>query len=473
MKKNALIALLLWSCSSFAFVFYEDTKIWNQDSITFYFEDGTKTQQHEVKKFAKLWQRYTGIEFLYTKTKPSMFSFKKYYKITFKGNSNQSAKGAVNGTIQLGNLSDNIIFRKTTILHEFGHMLGLGHEHQRTDRPPALDNLKLIQACVKNQRQSKDWCKENFFNIIETEVFIESDYDASSIMHYDLKNITGDNLSMLKTLPKSQFNTLSYTDKYFIAMLYNQNISDKTLEQMHKQDLWNQQKFENTENAKRENAILNLKSSSCKTLPNGSQSKDGKFCQSGYMVIGKDDFSFPSDEFKACYMSFDKIKQQMNNHEYCQLSKTQLARTRQKWSQEFSQFGHCKRLETNHKNRQGFFCKEGYSMVTKDNDMIGEKTICHSSMDSLYKAMQESQICNLDSFGFRKYQRRIKTSEKAKIKTKFCEVVIRKYKHINCPVDFDYTIINSDIQSKPINEKCFASKYQAINAMNEISFCRS
>ena len=66
-------------------------------------------------------------------------------------------------------------------------------------------------------------------------------------MHYDLKNIAGNNQAMLNTLPKSQSHTLSYTDKYYIAMLYNQNISDKTLEQMHKQDIWKQLKFEKNE----------------------------------------------------------------------------------------------------------------------------------------------------------------------------------------------------------------------------------
>ncbi len=472
MRKITLLIVIIWATTSDAFVFYEDTKIWNQDTITFYFLDGTSQQKSEVKRFAKLWQRYTGIKFIYTDTKPSLFSFKAYYKITFKGVSNQSNRGAINGKIQLGNLSDNIIFRKTTILHEFGHMLGLGHEHQRKDRPTAMNNHKFIQACVKNQQQSKKWCEENLSDINNTEVFIESDYDISSIMHYDLKNIAGDDQSILQTLPNSKSNTLSYTDKYYIAMLYNQNISDKTLEQMHKQDLWNQQKFEKVENSKIEQSILNLRTASCKTLSYGNHTKDGKFCETGFMIIGTDDFGFPNEEFKTCYISYEKIKEQMNNHKYCQFSKKQLKNIRQKWTQQLSQFGQCKRLETNSKNRQEFFCKEGYSFVTKNNDRIGDKTNCYSSIDSVFSAMKNNTICNLGNFEFRKYQRKFEQAEKAQMKTKFCKVVKRKYKTINCPKDFDYTIINIDIQSKPINNKCFASKFQAINAMNEIPFCR-
>ncbi len=473
MRKITLLIVLIWTATSDAFVFYEDTKIWNQETITFYFLDGTAQQKSEVKKFANLWQRYTGIKFIYTDKKPSLFSFKPYYKITFKGSSNQSTKGAVNGTIQLGNLSDNIIFRKMTILHEFGHMLGLGHEHQRTDRPSAFNNQKLIQVCVKNQQQSRAWCKENLSNINNAEVFIESDYDILSIMHYDLKNIAGDEQSILQTLPKLKSNTLSYTDKYYIAMLYNQNISDKTLEQMHKQDLWNQQKFENSENKKTQQAMMNLRTSSCKTLSYGKHSKDGKFCKTGFMIIGTDDFGFPDGEFNTCYNSISQIKEQMNRYKYCQLSKTQLHNKRQNWNQQFAQYGQCKRLEPNDKNRQEFFCEEGYSFVTKNNDMIGEKTVCYSSIDSVFSAMKSNTVCNLDNFEFRKYQRKLEQAEKTQMKTKFCKVVKRKYKTINCPTDFDYTIINLNIQSKPINNKCFASKFQAINAMSEIPFCES
>lgn len=465
--------LMLWSVASFAFVFYEDSIIWNQDSITLYFLDGTPQQKSEVKKFAKLWQRYTGIKFIYTDKKPSVFSFQPYYKITFKGGSNQSTKGAVNGTIQLGNLSDNIIFRKKTILHEFGHMLGLGHEHQRIDRPSAFNNPKLILACVKNQQQSRTWCQKNLSDINNSEVFIKSDYDVLSIMHYDLKNIAGDDQSILQTLPKTKSNTLSYTDKYYISMLYNQNISDKTLEQMHQQDLWQQQKFENIENSKIKKSILNLKTSSCKTLPDGKQTNDGKFCESGFMIIGTDGYGLPGDEFKTCYIGFTKIKEQMASHKYCQFSKAQLINQRRIWSQQLSQFGQCKRLEAKKKNNQEFFCEEGFSFVTKNNDRIGEKTVCYNSIDSVFAAMQENSVCNLDDFEFRKYQRKLEKSEKAQMKTKTCEVVKKKYQYINCPDGFDYTIINLDIQSKPINNKCFPNKYQAINAMNEIPICQS
>jgi hypothetical protein len=473
LKKFTLFLLLIWVATSKSFVFYEDTKIWNQESITFHFLDGTEKQKNEVKQFAQLWQKYIGIKFLFKNTKPSAFSFQKYYKITFKGGSNQSTRGAINGTIHLGNLSDDIIFRKSTILHEFGHMLGLGHEHQRDDRPTSLNNKQLILNCINSQNQPRAWCEENLSNIMTEEVFIESKYDSLSIMHYALKNIVGENTGLLDYLPDTGANTLSYTDKYYIAMLYNQNISDKTLEQMHKQDLWSQQKFERSENAKKEKTILNLQSKSCKTLSYKDQSVDGKFCESGFMIIGKDNLSFPDSDFKICSNNYKKIKEKIESHPYCHLSQRQLAHKRQQWSDEFSVYGQCTRLDSNIKNKQEFFCKEGYSFVTKNNDMIGGKTECFSSQESAYNAMQENTVCNMNDLEYRRYESLLKKNVKSQMITKHCKIVTKKYKNINCPIDFDYTIIDRELDTKPLNNQCFASKYQAINAMKSMPFCQS
>ena len=468
---NVLLLIFLLNNSSQAFVFYEDTKIWNQSSITFHFLDGSRKQQQEVKKFAKLWERYTGIKFKYTNSKPSFFDFKKYYKITFKGSANESTRGAINGIIHFGSLSGDIIFRKTTILHEFGHMLGLGHEHQRTDRPRSLNDNSLLDLCVINQNQSKSWCKENLFNQYTSEVFIKSDYDPQSIMHYKMDNITGQKNGNKPEIWHNK-NSLSYTDKYFIAMLYNQNISDSTLENMHKQDLWQQQKFEIQANKDRQKAIMNLSSSSCKPLMQNTQADDGKYCNTGFMVIGKDGYSLPGEEFKTCHNSLKSIKKIITSQQLCQLSYTQLSHKRQLWRDGNAQYGNCKRLDTEQKNNQEYFCNEGFSFVTLDNNMIGDKTICLGSEQSIFESMQQSPVCNLTPAEYSAYQRKVKYKLNKRMKTNSCQVVKKKYKRINCPSDYDYTIIDLQTTDMPINNKCFASKYQAINAMEKMNFCR-
>lgn len=467
LKLIPLLFLVFLSFKTNAFVFYEDTRIWNQSEISFYFSDGTQKQKNEVKEFAKLWQKYTGIKFSYTNEKPGFFNFKKYYTITFTGKFNEANRGAINGTIHFGDLSDNIIYRKTTILHEFGHMLGLGHEHQRADRPDYLNDGSLLRDCMKNQKQSKKWCKNNLLNKYTSEVFVESAYDNDSIMHYEIDNILGIQSDT------NNSNSLSYTDKYFIAMLYNQNISDKVLEKMHQQDLWMQKSFENKANKNREREIMRLSSKSCKPLQYPNKSKDGKYCENGFMVIDKQGYSFADEEFKSCHTSIENIQDKLDNHPLCQLSPTQLKQQRKQWRINFAEYGNCKRLETNIRNNQESYCKGGFSFVTKNNDLVGKKTKCYGSEESTYRAMQNNPVCAMEKYEFAVYKRQEKVKQNRKLKTKHCQVVKKNYQGVNCPTDFDYTIINLKNRDQPINNKCFASKHQAINAMSQIGICAS
>jgi len=471
MKFKSLILSLLICQNLYAFVVYEDTPIWDQDAITFYFLDGSIKQKNEVKEFAQLWQRYTGIKFNFTSIKPSVFNFKKYYKITFKGNSNESTQGAINGIIRLGNLSDDIIFRKTTVLHEFGHMLGLGHEHQREDRPLTLSNYKIIDSCVHAQKQSRSWCKENLNNINHSKVFIESAYDAESVMHYDLNSVIEKDSRLLDMLPETSDHSLSYTDKYFISMLYNQNISDGRLKAMHQQDLQAQKAFETQANAEKERAMSQLSTSSCKSLKHPTQSLDGKYCETGFMIIGSDDKSFPGEEFGACYNSFKNMQEKMNQQSYCHLSSSQLKKKRALWNHQYSSFRQCKILEEGSKNNQEYFCQKGYSFVTKNNDLIGDKTQCFYSKESAYHAMQDNEVCNMDQTEFKIHQRIKEKMLAQQMKTFHCKVVSKQYDKFNCPSNYDYTIINYESTEQPVNNQCFASKFQAINAMKKIPIC--
>ncbi len=465
MRLFLLWALIFCSQQINAFVVYEDTRIWNRDSITFYFLDGSTQQQQEVKQFAKLWERYSGIKFIYVNEKPGFFNFRQFYTITFKGSSNQSSVGRVNGEIQFGELSDDIIQRKATILHEFGHMLGLSHEHQRQDRPRFLNSAKILEQCKIQQAKSKNWCYNNILEQNFEEVFIESEYDIDSIMHYDLQTITGDEKYQDKN------HSLSFTDKYFIAMLYNQNISDKTLKKMHQQDLWEQQKFELKANKEREKNIMKLSTSSCKPLAYPHKSKDGKYCESGFMIIGYDDYSLPNQEFKTCYFSLKQITQKIQQNPLCQLTRAQLAAKRKTWRNQFKYYGNCKRLDTNKRNNQEFYCTQGFSYVTKNNDLIGDKTQCYGSEESAYEAMKKDKICNLSQLEFNRYQRQQILLQKKKLTTKYCQVVKKKYHNITCPKGFDYTIIEKSYPDEPINSKCFATTHQAINTMKKIDSC--
>jgi hypothetical protein len=470
-KALLLICLTVFTKFSFALVIYEDTKMWNQPSITLYFKDGTAQQQSEVKNFAKIWERYTGIKFEYSTTKPSLFNFNKYYTITFKGNKNESHQGALNGTMHLGQLSDDIVFRKKTILHEFGHMLGLAHEHQRQDRAAVLNDPKVVDSCAKSQKQARSWCRENLFELNKDPVFVQSDYDSHSIMHYEYNNFIDNHLKTKYQLFDEPSNSLSLTDKVYIAMLYNPDLSSTTLDNMHKQDVWEQEKFERQAKQDKDFAMQNLQTASCKTLKYGTLSKDGRMCDDGFMIIGQDDLTFHEDEFSICFLSLKELDKTMKTHEFCQLSYSQLLYRREAWNKGFENYGNCKRLDTNQKNNQDFYCAEGFSYVTQDNDMVEEKTKCYGSQEQVFKEMMTNEVCNLTSTEFFTYTQNKKKDLAKQLTTETCSVVKKQYKTINCPDNYDFTIIKNDHPLRPINRKCFANEFQALREMKKIGYC--
>ena len=66
------------------------------------------------------------------------------------------------------------------MVHEFGHALGLGHEHQRSDFQvciiPFLDDAKMRKRVTTRYR---DWEVD-----VQLDIENASEYDPQSVMHY-------------------------------------------------------------------------------------------------------------------------------------------------------------------------------------------------------------------------------------------------------------------------------------------------
>ena len=66
------------------------------------------------------------------------------------------------------------------MVHEFGHALGLGHEHQRSDFRfcviPFLDDAKMRKRLEKRY---KDWEVD-----VQLDTENATEYDPQSVMHY-------------------------------------------------------------------------------------------------------------------------------------------------------------------------------------------------------------------------------------------------------------------------------------------------
>ena len=83
--------------------------------------------------------------------------------------------------------SDSDDYKKFIVIHEFGHALGLGHEHQRSDFwrliEPHIDvdlmKARLHDLGVSRTQFEKNWDRDQAFIGGKT-----TEYDPHSIMHY-------------------------------------------------------------------------------------------------------------------------------------------------------------------------------------------------------------------------------------------------------------------------------------------------
>lgn len=70
----------------------------------------------------------------------------------------------------------NSCYQLDTVLHELGHAIGLGHEHQRSDRD---DNITVKKENILTN------FTDQFDKMKTFEDKLASEYDTNSIMHYE------------------------------------------------------------------------------------------------------------------------------------------------------------------------------------------------------------------------------------------------------------------------------------------------
>jgi hypothetical protein len=111
----------------------------------------------------------------------------------------------------------------TTIIHEFGHVCGMIHEHQSPFNNPFVWNTKALYAIFEGP--PNDWTKamidSNIINRYSTTNMNGSDFDASSIMKYSFPSYLLLNPSSAVASYIQQFNTLlSSCDQYWLSQNY-------------------------------------------------------------------------------------------------------------------------------------------------------------------------------------------------------------------------------------------------------------
>ncbi|MEN5311073.1 M12 family metallopeptidase [Pseudomonas koreensis] len=75
-----------------------------------------------------------------------------------------------------------------TVLHEFGHALGMQHEHQHPSANIPWDMPVVYEYYRLHTQWTKEEVDENIFNRIDASTSLKGPYDKNSIMHYPVPN---------------------------------------------------------------------------------------------------------------------------------------------------------------------------------------------------------------------------------------------------------------------------------------------
>ncbi len=179
----------------------------------------------KIKKYAQEWERYANIKFEFV-------GYAKFghIRISLKqgiGNWSLIGTDALKKlpsvpTMNFDGFKDSTnegTFRRV-VLHEFGHALGLNHEHKSPSQDICWDWPKVIQTYKKSLNWDEDRTRRNLERLSNEDVGNYTSFDPKSIMIYSIdKNLTTCGFEVKGT------SFLSYHDKQGIANLYPKTVS--------------------------------------------------------------------------------------------------------------------------------------------------------------------------------------------------------------------------------------------------------
>ncbi|QKX06635.1 hypothetical protein HN014_17515 [Aquimarina sp. TRL1] len=193
-------------------------QIWNKNKLKVRFIDGDKNNIKRVIKYAREWERYCNVRFRFIERGMADIT------ITFEDEGYWSFIGS-NSKDKVPSMSLSSIERENTanfrgiVLHEFGHALGLIHEHQG----PAFTyewNTEEVYAYYKDKHGWEE--EETYNNVLYRYNFDQvtredtTPFDPKSIMIYYIPKKLLKNTS--HTFHRN--NELSEKDKQFIRRKY-------------------------------------------------------------------------------------------------------------------------------------------------------------------------------------------------------------------------------------------------------------
>ena len=228
-------------------------RLWNRNNksgspitLDILLQSGSAESQHLVERFAVEWTEYANINFRFHRDHSRTKRFDIAVNIHEVDDANGRGGTSFIGTdskmmADRGHSTMHLYFtpstdtasKKSYILHEFGHALGLVHEHQHPERGFTFDQEEILRYCSEQGWSEKD-CYEHKINTFSYQDYDIFSYDSKSIMHYQMHDIY-----IGQSTDKEIFKyvrNLSLGDKLSIAKIYPGRISQKDILSKH-QDL--------------------------------------------------------------------------------------------------------------------------------------------------------------------------------------------------------------------------------------------
>ncbi|WP_160174619.1 M12 family metallopeptidase [Archangium violaceum] len=140
-------------------------------------------QQNKVLEFAKPWSTAAKLEF------ERSTAFDAEIRVSFNqqlGNWSYIGTDSIHRNLGYHKASMNLAdVDSATVLHEFGHALGLGHEHQHPDAQVTLDEQRIISDMTSHPYNwSLEQVERNILKRFTRAVVDTIPYDSLSIMAY-------------------------------------------------------------------------------------------------------------------------------------------------------------------------------------------------------------------------------------------------------------------------------------------------
>lgn len=234
-------------------------KLWKSDrsgtvTLNIAFLTGTPEEKQLIKKYASIWTQYANMDFnFYDSLLDLPRGQKAHIRILIAQRDENASIGGdsyvgTDANYRRNNDSTMRIYiskkempsqLRGIVLHEFGHAIGLQHEHQHPEREFSYDQEKILTTC-STQGISESQCKFMHLDTFSTRDHDTYAYDPNSVMHYPLPREGVVNASEAAFTSSS---TLSLLDKVGIAKVYPGRRTEESIRSEHALEL---AKFEDT-----------------------------------------------------------------------------------------------------------------------------------------------------------------------------------------------------------------------------------